>query len=164
MKTNHLSIANIFIASLILIATSLLQACSSDEPTPDPVPSRTVIVYIGHPPPPPPPPAGGGGGARAQHVGSRARDRSGVKGRAAPRPPPPPRAAPPAATLRLSPVGGAGGGGEGPSLPRTPGGGADYLFRLLPHGLHRGGLELKDAAPLLWPHPPSFRSTVCLTG
>lgn len=46
MKTNHLSIANIFIASLILIATSLLQACSSDEPTPDPVPSRTVIVYM----------------------------------------------------------------------------------------------------------------------
>lgn len=46
MKTYHLSIANIFIASLILIATSLLQACSSDEPTPDPVPSRTVIVYM----------------------------------------------------------------------------------------------------------------------
>jgi hypothetical protein len=46
MKTNHLSIANIFIASLILIATSLLQACSSDEPTPDPEPSRTVIVYM----------------------------------------------------------------------------------------------------------------------
>lgn len=46
MKTIYLSIHNIIITSLILIAGLIASSCGSDEPAPDPEPTRTVIVYM----------------------------------------------------------------------------------------------------------------------